>query len=247
MKTTPTNPRDLDQFETALLTELRHHVAARPVAETVFAEPTRHHWGRWAAGLAVAAATATAVVIAWPGGPGASPAYAISENADGDVVVTIHRLEDSAGLEAALRDKGIEADVSFDPDNITTKDGVTTFTLPDGGGDEAPPAEGGSTDLKQESAGGGPSLDSDTGAVQEARPPEDGELPAIPDCGGTGGGEPATLTHEGDDWVLRIPAGSPAQDRPVQIGTMPNGALSVTFAGDTPNSQCGFMSVGEQD
>ncbi len=36
---------------------------------------------------------------------------------------------------------------------------------------------------------------------------------------------PATLTHDGGDWVLTIPAGSALHDRHVDIGTDASGAL----------------------
>ena len=59
-----------------------------------------------------------------------------------------------------------------------------------------------------------------------------------------GSSEPATLTHEGDDWVLRIPADSPLQDRPVQITTGADGQLGAFYAGSEPGSYCGVVSVG---
>ncbi len=232
MNTHPAHPRPLDHFESALLTELREHVATRPAPEVV-ADPPRRHRRRWAVGVAVAAAAATAVVIASPGGPGASPAYAVSESADGDVVVTIHRIEDSAGLEAALREHGIDADVSFQP-SPAEEDGIITYKFPDGIAEEVP--EGGelSYEFEAEDEGGG--------RVDQAEP-ADGQVTDLPDCGG-GVGEPATLTHQGDDWVLRIPADSPAQDRPIMISTASDGALMVAFEADTPGAYCAFMSVG---
>lgn len=88
----------------------------RVVAQFQAAEARRpHRRGRWAAGVLAAAAAATAYVVVSPGGPAVSPAYAVDRQSDGDVVVTIHRLEDAAGLEAALAEHGIEADVDFEP------------------------------------------------------------------------------------------------------------------------------------
>jgi len=118
-----TTPPTLDRFETKLLEELRAHVATRPeVATPPLPARRSHRRGRWAAGLAAAAAAATAYVVVSPGGPGVSPAYAIDQQADGDIVVTIHRLEDAAGLEAALVEHGIDADVNFEPDQFDVAD-----------------------------------------------------------------------------------------------------------------------------
>jgi hypothetical protein len=238
--TPPTAPRDrqsLDRFESALLTELRTQVATHPVHEN--ATPPMHHRhrhrGRWAAGLAVAAATATAIVVASPGGPATSPAYAVDQTGDGEVVVTVHRLEDASGLEAALRDHGIDAEVSFDPaDHL----GEITIQDPDSGPLPAIPEEGGT--VERDSGGSGPTLESS----------EDGPVTGVErvdpsaDPAGCGTGSPATLTEDGDDWVLRIPADSPLQDREVQITTSAEGDLSVSYPGDQPNSQCGVMSSG---
>jgi hypothetical protein len=248
--TSPTNPRDLDGFESALLTELREHVASRPATETITETSTetttaavtrpRHH-RRWAAGLAVAAAGATAFVVASPGGPGASPAYAVSQESDGDVVVTIHRLEDSAGLEAALRDHGIDADVSWQPPPVG-EHGVITYMLRGGSAEDMPQDE-----AEGAPEGGGKSFNYEAepeggGKGNQAQAP-DGQVADLPDCG-AGAAEPATLNHQDDDWVLRIPADSPAQDRHIVIGTASDGTLMVAFAGDDPGSYCAFLSTG---
>jgi hypothetical protein len=234
-------PPTLDHFETALLGELRAHVASRPATATPTPEPPAvrpHRRRRWAAGVAAAAAAATAYVIVSPGGPAASPAYAVSESADGDVVVTVHRLEDAAGLEAALREHGIDAEVSFDPDDHL---GNQIIEVPEG---EVPPATGADeqgTVERRDRGSGGPKLDSsEEGPVIEAEP---GEGPMV-DPAGCGTGEPATLAQEGDDWVLSIPADSPLQDREVQITTSAAGDLSVAYPGDEPNSYCAVTSVG---
>jgi hypothetical protein len=239
MNTPPTTAQPLDHFESALLGELREHVATRS-APDVAAAPSRRHRRRWAVGLAAAAATATAVVIASPGGPGASPAYAVSESADGDVVVTVHRLEDAAGLEAALREHGIDAEVSFDPDDHLAEHVIQS---PDG----APPLEsgegaGGTTLQREPDGSDGPKLESsDEQGPDSGADPSD-EAPGDP--GGCGSGEPPTLAQDGDDWVLTIPAGSPLRDREVQIATSAGGDLQVAYPGDAPNSYCGVAFVG---
>jgi hypothetical protein len=69
-------------------------------------------WGRRLA------AVAAIVGASAPTGLGGSQAYAVTERSDGDVVVTIHRLEDDDGLEQALADHGIVANVTYDPQII---------------------------------------------------------------------------------------------------------------------------------
>ena len=151
-------PPTLDRFETKLLDELRAHVATRPEVATPPPPARRpHRRGRWAAGLAAAAAAAMAYVVVSPGGPAVSPAYGVDQQADGDVVVTIHRLEDAAGLEAALRELGIDANVSFDPSNSGD---TFTFQAPDGAqGEVGKPAPPGGTDERRLEARKGPSIE----------------------------------------------------------------------------------------
>jgi hypothetical protein len=96
----------LDTFEHSLLTDLRAHVAARTPA------PSRRTRRRWAL-AAVPAGLAASVAVGLSLG-GSPAAYAVATAGNGDVVVTIHRLDDASGLEHALRAHGIRADVSYD-------------------------------------------------------------------------------------------------------------------------------------
>lgn len=114
--TTSTRPaphtEPLDSFETALLAMLRAEVAERATAPSeVAARPARYRTRR-VVGLAAAAA---AVAVALPLTRG-TPAYAVATEADGDVVVTVARLDDAPGLEQALRDHGVPARVTFVPE-----------------------------------------------------------------------------------------------------------------------------------
>lgn len=96
----------LDPFEQALLTELRQHVATRAVV------PQRNGRRRLAAagaGVLAAGSVAVGAVLLQP-----DPAFAVHEDDDGDVVVTISSLEDADGLERALAEHGVEADVAYD-------------------------------------------------------------------------------------------------------------------------------------
>ncbi len=234
----------LDTFETALLAQLRRQVAEHPEPQPAPVPPRRRRRARLvaAAGTAVAASV---VAVFGLGSTGGSPAYAVEQDADGDVVVTVHRLDDAAGLEAALKANGIDADVSYDADRNGTSFGIAPDGEP-GPADEVPSpptgAGGGPTSVEGGATKGhdddGPSLSQGGSGVEPAQPGD----PADDPCGM--GKEPATLTHEGSEWVLRIPADSPLQDRHVDIGTDANGGLSVLYAGDQPGSACGLMSMG---
>jgi hypothetical protein len=228
--------KPLDSFESALLLELRQHVAEHPAPEPVPGRRPRRRLRLAAIGATGVAASVVAVFGLGSGG--GSPAYAVDENSDGDVIVTVHRLDDAAGLEKALADKGIDADVSYDP-NTAVNGNTFTMTLPDGLA-EAP--EGGG----QTGSGGGPTLSQGggqgTGPKTSHGP--DGSRDDACDLGDSQG-PPATLAHEGEDWVLRIPAGSPLmEDREVAIRTTVDGMLSVLFTGDKPGSYCGLASMG---
>lgn len=92
---------------------------------------------RWfVAGLALAGAAATAVAIgAGTTGPAtdssdipsAMPeitpaAFTVASQADGDVVVTIRKIDQADELAQALRDKGVEAEVTYDGDWVPPED-----------------------------------------------------------------------------------------------------------------------------
>lgn len=98
----------LDSFEQGLLTELRGHVAERATSHHPASRPARRRW-RWATVpvAAAGAAIALGVALMQP-----SAAYAVTESG-GDVVVTISRLDDADGLEQALADHGIDAEVDY--------------------------------------------------------------------------------------------------------------------------------------
>jgi hypothetical protein len=102
----------LDPFETALLARLRD-VVAEGAAEPVAARRRRRTTLRLlaaAAGLAVGAVAVPGLL--------ANPAYSVSEGNDGRVKVSVHRLDDAAGLREALAAYGIRADVTFLADGL---------------------------------------------------------------------------------------------------------------------------------
>ena len=111
--TTPTTrppAGQLDDFEVRLLAELRREVSDSTDSVTA----PRHGRRRLAvlAGAAAAAVTAVAGVVLVPS-LGPAPADSVSEGNAGEVDVEINRPEDAAGLERALADHDIRADVTY--------------------------------------------------------------------------------------------------------------------------------------
>lgn len=97
----------LDHFEQSLLADLREHVAERGAGPAWSARRSpRWRWVAVPAGAAVALAAAVMFILA------PTAAYAVTESG-GEVVVTITRLDDAAGLERALAAHGITADVDY--------------------------------------------------------------------------------------------------------------------------------------
>lgn len=103
----------LDSFEQSLLADLRSHVVTRPQVARQGRRPRRRVLVSWAATAATAAIGAAVLVI---GGPGSTPAFAVERHTDGDVVVTVMDWSDAAGLEQALEDDGVTAEVRYDTD-----------------------------------------------------------------------------------------------------------------------------------
>ena len=94
----------LDPFQSALLGELLGVVDERAARRTRRQRLRR----RIGATVAAAAGVGAAFLAAQPG-----PAYAIAEQDDGDIVVTIHRLEDPQDLEQSLAEHGVRAKVDY--------------------------------------------------------------------------------------------------------------------------------------
>lgn len=66
--------------------------------------------------LIVAATTAVAAVVVAIAGSatvGTSAAFAVEQQSNGDLKVSIHRLTDASGLEKALEARGVDADVTY--------------------------------------------------------------------------------------------------------------------------------------
>lgn len=194
----------------------------------------------------VAAAAALAVV----GGIGVNslrptPAFAVSDEGNGDTVVTIHRLDDAAGLESELAKHGIDADVNYggslENGPVEDHDGGVTVLPSDadpgqvGGAHWRVPA-GAEEQLSSAAAEAGPQV----GAGQVG-PGQAGDDP----CGFTGNDEaPFTTREVGSDYVITIPKDSVIRDQTLTITTFEGannelGLITSFSAGD--NTQCGVV------
>ena len=105
-------PEELDAFESRLLAELRREVAATAAVE---AAPAPVRTRRRALALAAGVAAAAVLGVVLVPGLGSTPAYSVQEGNAGEVVVEVNRPEDAAGLERALEEHGIAADVTYLP------------------------------------------------------------------------------------------------------------------------------------
>jgi len=103
----------LDDFETRLLHTLREQVAERESTA-----PRRSHGPRRVV-LTVAAVAAAATGLLFIPALGTSPAYSVQEGNAGEIVVEINAPTDASGLERALREHGIAADVTYLPELAT--------------------------------------------------------------------------------------------------------------------------------
>jgi hypothetical protein len=97
---------DLDDFEVALLAELRTKVSRRSATR---GSRSRTRLFAIAGVSTLGCAVLASVMITH----GAAPAYAVVKQDDGDIVVTVNRLDDAAGLKERLARLGVEADVRY--------------------------------------------------------------------------------------------------------------------------------------
>ncbi len=214
---------DLDSFDRALLTELRQVVSAHDTA------PQRRAHRRPA--LAVAGIAAAAVSAFGISTLGASAAYAVERTDSGDIRISIHRLDDAAGLTDELASYGIDAEVDYEATSTTpiilgdvvevpggSQPGDLSFTSP-------PVLEDGS------SATGDPQLEGldDSPCGDPAHPP-------------------MTTDLRSDEYVITIPQGSALLRSDSELRISTTGQLDDTVAGlavsYTVNGvQCGFGSM----
>jgi hypothetical protein len=131
-------------FEQRLLARLKAVVAERgaaaAAAEAAEAQDATPSWRRRAPRLALGAGVALAAIavalIVSAGGDNPSKAFAVEPQAGGGVTIKIYRLEDASGLEQALEDAGIRAQVTWLPAGKVCREPHYTPTmvhLPGGG------------------------------------------------------------------------------------------------------------------
>ena len=110
--------RSLDTFESDLLTALRDEVEARA--------PRRGRSRRRLAATGAGVAAASAALVLVVPGLGVTPAYSVQEGNGGLVEVQVNRFEDADGLERALAEAGVPAEVNYVADGgECTRPGVT--------------------------------------------------------------------------------------------------------------------------
>jgi hypothetical protein len=114
-------------FEQRLLTQLRSVVAERGAAQEQMAKaasptPSWRRTPRLALGGAVAAVAVAAAMIVSAGGDNTQAAFAVEPQAGGGVNLKIYSLSDADGLEGALEEAGIPADVTYLPAGTTCRD-----------------------------------------------------------------------------------------------------------------------------
>lgn len=112
-------PTPGSNFEDRLLSELKNVVEQRG-AEAASADasptpPARRIAPRLAMGAAAVCAAAGAVLVFNSGSDGTSKAFAVESQEGGGVTISVYSAEDAGGLEKALGEAGIAADVSWLP------------------------------------------------------------------------------------------------------------------------------------
>lgn len=201
---------ELDTFETALLAELRTVVADRA--------PTRHRKRTLTLSSVAASAAAAAVGIGFAVG-GSSPAFAVHRGADGDISVTINRLDDASGLQGALAAQGVTAEVDYNhPITLKTTDGRTIDVIPLTGKHGSPAPHAGTTS---------------GGAMIQLGAAEGGDF----DCSFGKGGH-VTLDAVDDGYRITIPHESVLARTPLHITTTETPGHHARLAVGTDDDRC---------
>ncbi len=131
-----------DGFEQRLLTELKSVVAERGAEQAAAGTgggrgSARRQVPRLALAATAALVAAAAVLVLRPGGDGSSRAFAVEPQEGGGVKIEVYSLEDASGLEQALEDAGIRAQVTWLPAKTSCREPHFTpsrVKLPGGGG-----------------------------------------------------------------------------------------------------------------
>jgi len=207
------NP-ELDSFDRALLAELRTVVTERAPAPTSRARRVRRPLAL--GGVAAAAVAAFGITTLNP-----TAAYAVDRTGNGDIVITIHRLDDADGLEQALADNGIAAHVDYEASGATTAP-VDPQALQPGDVVEGHTASGGT-------------LVGDPGDLADSP------------CGNFES-MPLTTDLRDDEFVITIPKDSVLTDQDSVLEINTTGDIEQSFAGldvsyTVDGVECGFGSV----
>ena len=110
-------------FEQRLLDELKAVVAERAAAtESATATPAWRRAPRLALGAVAVIAVAVAALVFNSGGDNPPRAFAVEPQQGGGVTIEVFSLEDAAGLERALEQAGIPAQVNWLPAGVTCRD-----------------------------------------------------------------------------------------------------------------------------
>jgi hypothetical protein len=107
----------------ASFTEPGTSATAETMLRRILSTPRQQARARPARRFVLAGALAgTAAAVLAVGGlalrPDASTAYAVKQQSDGDIVVTIHDLSDADGLKQALAEHGVTTEVAYDPEQL---------------------------------------------------------------------------------------------------------------------------------
>jgi hypothetical protein len=110
----------------ASFTEPGTSATAETMLRRILSTPHQEARARPARRFVVAGALAGAAAAALAVGgltlrPDAPAAYAVSQQSDGDIVVTIHDLSDADGLEQALAEHGVTTEVTYDPEQLKSE------------------------------------------------------------------------------------------------------------------------------
>lgn len=216
MNTAPTTDHgSLDSFDAALVGELRQVVVDRRAPQTSVRRRRRP------AVVVAGVAAATAAVFGLTSLGGTSAAFAVDRTDSGAIQISIHRLDDAAGLEKALAGYGIDAKVDYQPMSSTPGSSGNGVGAPEIS--QADPSGSGTTQEGSSSAA--------TGATGST-PSTGGALDSA--CGDPEN-PPLTADLQGDDYVITIPKGSAL--------TKADSALRITTTGNIADSVAG-LSVG---
>lgn len=119
--------RNHDSFQERLLKELKTTVAQRGAEQEISTETAAHSPGwrraqRLVVGTGAGLAAAAALLVFNSGSESTPKAFAVEPQDGGGVAITIYSPEDAAGLEGALAEAGVSAQVTWLPAGTTCRE-----------------------------------------------------------------------------------------------------------------------------